>query len=205
MDDAQQIWDFWFGHVPMTADELQRRMLLWFGAAEAAAQHQRDAEIRARFGRWVQRAADGELAAWAMQPRGRLCLIILLDQFPRNIHRGTAFAFAYDERALDLALDGIEMGADIGLDPIENLFFYLPLQHAESLAIQERAVTACGRLLDQAPDSLKPTFETTLRYAEQHREIVARFGRFPHRNHVLGRASTADELDYLRTANSFGQ
>jgi uncharacterized protein (DUF924 family) len=205
MDDAARISDFWFGRLPMAADELDRRMRVWFGAAAQDEQTRRDEDIRTRFGAWVERAANGDLAAWTAQPKGRLGLILLLDQFPRNIHRGTARAFAYDGQALGLALDGMRTGADSSLDPVENIFFYLPLQHSESLANQDRAVAAYRELLKQVPAPLKAAFELTLRYAEEHRAIIARFGRFPHRNRVLGRVSTVGEIEYLETANSFGQ
>lgn len=205
MDDAERIRDFWFGRLPMTAEELDRRMLFWFEAAATDEQRRSDEEIRARFGALLERAARGELAAWSAEPHGRLSLIVLLDQFPRNIHRGAAQAFAYDPKALEPTLEGIATHADNALDPIESVFFYMPLQHAESLPMQDRAVAMCRSLLGKARPELRPAFELTLRYAEEHRAIIERFGRFPHRNRVLGRASTPPETEYLRQADSFGQ
>ncbi len=205
MRDADRIHDFWFGRLPLSAEELERRLWSWFGADSAVERQQRDDDLRSRFEGLIEPAAGGRLAEWAESPRGRLGLIILLDQFPRNIYRGTARAFAFDEHALRLTLDGLDLGADAALDPVERLFFYLPLQHAETLAAQDRAVALCRGLVDESPPATRSAFERTLGYAEEHRAIVERFGRFPHRNRVLGRSSTAAELEYLRTAQSFGQ
>ncbi len=205
MDRTEEILAFWFGSLPTTAAELERRMIVWFGGAEPERQAERDREIRERFGELIERAAAGELAGWAGTPRGRLALILLLDQFPRNVYRGTARAFAYDDAALGLALAGIEAGDDRALDPVERIFFYLPLQHAESREMQRRSVTAYRRLLLEAPLELQAQFAETLGFAEEHRAVVERFGRFPHRNRALGRESTAEERDYLQSADSYGQ
>ena len=207
MDEARQVRDFWFGPLPMSAETLDERMRLWFGGEETPEQRrQRDETIRSRFEGLIERAARGELAAWAHSPRRRLSLILLFDQFPRHIYRGTARAFAYDAQALGLALSGMQSGADAALDPVERIFFYMPLQHAESLEVQEESIAAYLRLLREAPEALRAAFESTLRYAEQHRSIIERFGRFPHRNRVLGRQSTPEEEAWLQTgADSFGQ
>ncbi|HEX6997220.1 MAG TPA: DUF924 family protein [Gammaproteobacteria bacterium] len=202
---ATEILEFWFGRAPPSPAALEQRMAFWFGAAPPDERRRRDEAIRARFGHLIEPAASGALAAWAQVPRGRLALIILLDQFPRNAFRGTARAFAYDTAALRLTLDGLEAKADVRLEPIERIFFYLPLQHAESLAMQDLSVAAYRRLLAEAPPAARSVFEETLRYAEDHRAVVARFGRYPHRNRILGRISTPDELAYLETADSYGQ
>lgn len=202
MDEARAVREYWFGATPLSAAGLERRMQFWFGEAGAP----QDEEIRARFGALVERAGAGELAGWAGGPRRRLSLILLLDQFPRNIFRGTARAFAHDEQALALTLSGMQSAADAALAPAERLFFYMPLQHAESLDAQDEAVAACRRLLAEAPAELRASFTETLRAAEQHRSIIARFGRFPHRNAVLGRSSTPEETHWLREGGaSFGQ
>ncbi len=208
MDEARRIRDFWFGPLPMSAQTLEERMRLWFGGKGASAsQQERDATIRARFEPLIERAARGELDAWAGSPRRRLSLILLLDQFPRNIYRGTARAYAYDEQALALTLSGMQSGADAALDPVERLFFYMPLQHSESADVQEESVAAYRRLLHEAPAELRNAFEEALRFAELHRSIIERFGRYPHRNQALGRASTPEEEAYLQdeTALRFGQ
>jgi uncharacterized protein (DUF924 family) len=206
MDEARSVRDFWFGTAPRSAHALSRRILFWFGDGASAYGQGRDAHIRARFGALLERAAAGELAAWADGPRRRLSLIILLDQFPRSIFRGTARAFAYDAQALGLTLSGMQSAADAALGVVERIFFYMPLQHAESREVQEESVAAYRRLLAEAPDELHETFAGALRSAENHRSIIERFGRFPYRNRALGRVSTPEELDWLRAGGeSFGQ
>lgn len=202
---AQSVLDFWFGHGPLDAASLEQRMRFWFGADEEAIQHVRDEDVRERFGALTARAALGELDHWASSPRRLLALILMLDQFPRQIHRGTAQAFWQDPRALDLSLGGMQHGADAALDLPERLFFYMPLQHAESVDMQEESVAAFRRLRDEAPAPLRAIFERAHAAALKHQEIIVRFGRFPHRNVVLGRGSTPDELAWLPTAASFGQ
>jgi uncharacterized protein (DUF924 family) len=198
MDAAHSVLEYWFGDAGSSAAALEKRMGFWFGTAH-------DAEIRERFGELARRAADGELASWADSPRRRLALILLLDQVPRNLHRGTAAAFAQDEKALALALSGMQVGADAALSPVERMFFYMPLQHAESREVQDESVAAFRRLAREAPEGMRGGFEAGLKYAELHRQIIERFGRFPHRNRVLGRASTREEIEYLESAETFGQ
>ena len=194
MDEARAVREYWFGAQPLDAQGIARRMDLWFGAGGA----RRDDEIRTRFGGLLEHAAAGRLAAWADGPRRRLSLIILLDQFPRHMFRGTARAFDYDAQALALALTGMQSGADAALDFAERLFFYMPLQHAESLEAQDESIAAFRRLLAEVPPELDATFADTLRFAQAHRSIIERFGRFPHRNDLLGRASSPQEAEWLR-------
>jgi len=197
-DQARAVREFWFGRLPLTAGALEQRMQLWFGGeGPPKTQAARDELIRARFGALVEQAERGELDAWAGGPRRRLSLIILTDQFPRNIYRGTARAFATDARALQLSVTGMHSGADVALDAVERIFFYMPLQHAESLEMQEESVAAYRRLKHEAPPELRAAFEGTLEYALEHRGVIERFGRFPARNRALGRASTAEELAFL--------
>ena len=206
MDEARSVRDFWFGTTPLSADTLNRRILFWFGDEASARRQRRDEHIRARFGALLERAARGELASWADGPRRRLSLIILLDQFPRSIFRGTARAFAYDAQALGLTLSGMQSAADAALTVVERMFFYLPLEHAESREVQEESVAAYRRLLAEAPDELREVFASALRSAENHRSIIERFGRFPHRNALLGRANTPEEAEWLKESGSrFGQ
>jgi len=206
MDEARSVRDFWFGTVPLTADVLNRRIRFWYGDGAGALRQKRDEHIRVRFGELLERAAQGELSAWADGPRRRLSLIILLDQFPRSIYRGTARAFAYDAQALGLTLSGMQSAADAALTVVERIFFYMPMQHAERPEVQEESVAAYRRLLSEAPEELHEHFAGALRSAENHYSIVERFGRFPHRNRALGRASTATELEWLRAGGaSFGQ
>ena len=202
MDEARAVREYWFGAQPLTAEALERRMEFWFGPD--AGRH--DEEIRTRFGGLLGRAAAGELDAWADGPRRRLSLIVLLDQFPRNMFRGTARAFEYDAQALTLALTGMQSGADGALDFAERLFFYMPLEHAENRDAQDESVAAFRRLLAEVPPELHAVFADTLSFAEKHRAIIERFGRFPHRNALLGRASTPEEEQWLREGGaSFGQ
>jgi len=197
MDEARKVREFWFGKLPLEPEDLDQRMKVWFGDVSPEERLEWDDSIRTQFEPLVKQALEGELAAWADGPRRRMSLILLLDQFPRNLYRGTSRAFAGDEMALALALSGMNSGADAALDPVERLFFYMPLQHSEARDVQDEAVAAYRRLLMEAPDSLKGTFQSSLQYAERHREVIARFGRFPHRNRTLGRLSTPDELAYI--------
>jgi uncharacterized protein (DUF924 family) len=200
MDAAREVRDFWFGKLPMTAEALEQRVRLWFpeGASEEGLQ-QRDAIVRRRFGGLVERAARGELASWADSPRRCLSLIILLDQFPRSIYRGTAQAFAYDEQALGLTLAAMQSAADGALDVVERIFFYMPLQHCEAQDMQDESVAGYRRLLMEAPEELRDVFAAALKSAEDHRSIIERFGRFPHRNRVLERTNTPQEEEWLRS------
>jgi uncharacterized protein (DUF924 family) len=206
VDEALEVRQFWFGKVPLRPEGVQRRMALWFGGV-AAEQQRADELVRSRFGTLIERAAAGELAAWADSPRRRLSLILLLDQFPRHAYRGTQRAFAADRDALALTLSGMQSAADAALTPVERIFFYMPLQHAELREVQEESVAAYRRLLNEAPEELRSLlFAQALESAELHRSIVARFGRFPHRNRVLGRRDTPEEEELLRQGGrAFGQ
>jgi uncharacterized protein (DUF924 family) len=199
MDEARKVREFWFGKLPLSEEALEERMQVWFGSGIPPEQLQEwDDSIHAQFEPLVRQAIDGELAAWGDGPRRRMSLILLLDQFPRNIYRGTARVFAGDEQALALALSGMNSGADAALDPVERIFFYMPLQHAEEREVQDESVAAYRRLVMEAPDELKGTFKSSLDYAERHQKVIARFGRFPHRNKILGRVSTPEELTWLK-------
>ena len=204
---AFEILEFWFGPRPHRPAAVSQRMRLWFGdSAAPELQPQTDEQIRGRFGALISDAAAGRLDRWESSPRRRLALILLLDQFPRNIHRGTAAAFEHDAQALQLSLGGMTMGADAALDPVERIFFYMPLQHAESLEIQGESLAAFGRLANEAPEPLRVIFASVSGYARLHHDIIKRFGRFPHRNQVLERESSAEELAWLTSEGPrFGQ
>lgn len=156
-----------------------------------------DAEIVRRFEAAHHAAARGELAEWEQSAQGALALLILLDQFPRNIWRGSAHAFATDPLALTVADRAIAAGHDMATEPALRLFFYLPFEHSEALADQDRCLALC-RALDEESGS------AWSRWAELHRDIIVRFGRFPHRNACLGRASTAEELAFLAAGGFAG-
>jgi uncharacterized protein (DUF924 family) len=206
MERANDVLEFWFGTGPLDAARLAERSAFWFGGDDAAATAARDALIREKLEPLLERAARGELGAWASSPKRRLALILLFDQVPRNCYRGTAAAFAFDREALALSVEGLQLAADAALDPIERIFFYLPLEHAESMEAQETCVAAMERLVAEAPAELRGFCAYSLEYAVAHRDIIAKFGRFPHRNRALGRATTEAERDWLESgADSFGQ
>ncbi|HXS21178.1 MAG TPA: DUF924 family protein [Steroidobacteraceae bacterium] len=205
MDEALEVRRFWFGKLPLKPEGVSERLALWFGS-DAEEQQQTDELVRLRFGALIERAAAGQLLSWADSPRRRLSLILLLDQFPRHVYRGTERAFATDRDALALTLSGMQSAADAALTPVERIFFYMPLQHAELRDAQEEAVAAYRRLLNEAPPDLEPMFASALESAQLHHSIVVRFGRFPHRNQVLRRPNTAEEAAYLTDGDhSFGQ
>jgi uncharacterized protein (DUF924 family) len=197
MTDCDMILGYWFGAHPDTAALAKDRADLWWSKNAET-----DREMRERFESTVQLAGDGSLHPWLAKPRGRLALIILTDQFPRNIYRDSPRAFALDVQALELSLAGIEQGHDRSLRPIERLFYYLPLEHSERLAHQERSVCLIGDLVSIVDTDQREIFEQYLNFAVLHREMVARFGRFPHRNWILGRPSTSEELYFLSQPGS---
>jgi uncharacterized protein (DUF924 family) len=175
-------------------------MKLWFqGGAEV------DREIRERFGADLERARKGELNEWAKTPRGRLALIILLDQFSRNVYRGSGEAFASDAVSLRLTLEGLEAGDDAALSCFEQLFFVLPLEHAEDLAMQDRVLAYLQTWANAQPEALKGMTQGAREFAQLHRQIIARFGRFPTRNAALGRSSTPEEKAHVREAQAAGR
>jgi uncharacterized protein (DUF924 family) len=183
---------FWLGDAVADADVFADKGELWFRSDPAV-----DADIRARFSRLRECAIGGLLDAWLDTPHGALGLILLVDQFSRNLFRGDAEAFAHDALARRWCERALARGDDRGLRPVERLFVYLPLQHAESIADQQHAVALFTQLRDSATDATRPRFEENLQFALRHRDVILRFGRFPHRNVALGRPSTVAEMAYL--------
>lgn len=173
--EPMQVLDFWFREL---------RPAQWFKGGAGL-----DTEVRERFGRLLQRARSGECDQWKTSARGRLALIIVLDQFSRHVHRGTRDAFASDHAAQALCMEAIALGQDEELNIAERHFLYLPLMHAEDLALQSRSLEAFGRL--------QQFVEGVMAFAEAHREQVARFGRFPYRNAAIGRPSTTEEEAFI--------
>jgi uncharacterized protein (DUF924 family) len=161
-----------------------------------------DQECRTRFGSLVDAGARGELAEWRATPHGRIALVILFDQLSRNIYRSTPRAFAQDGLARDVALESIAKGDEHTFSPIERSFLYMPFVHAEDVGLQHQSVASWTRLVAQAPSDLKKYLERGLSSAKQHEEIIERFGRFPHRNAILGRTSTKEEASFLKTPGS---
>ena len=174
--------------------------VLWFGGGPAL-----DARITATFGEQVSHAIEGKFEDWAEQPLSRLALIVLLDQFTRNVFRGSPRAFEGDDRAQGLALDALAQTWDQDLPMVCRVFLYMPLMHAETLALQDQCVACFAHLVEDAPEWLKPRLQGNLDFARQHQGIIARFGRFPHRNAVLGRFTTPEEGEFLLTGPRFGQ
>jgi uncharacterized protein (DUF924 family) len=194
-DDIEAIHDFWFGELDADGLPASDRNSRWFGANAET-----DDLCRRRFGACLEQALRGELDHWAETDRGLVALVVALDQFSRNIHRGSAMAFAGDERALARAQEAIDSGRDQRLPAIHRVFLYLPLEHCEDLETQERCVV----LFEELEDSMQhPPFANFTRYAVAHREVIARFGRFPHRNALLGRSSSPEELAYMAEHGGF--
>ena len=185
---AQQVLNFWFGPLDRESDGQIRAQ--WFKKDDAF-----DAEIRGHFGDLIERALAGELQDWQARPLGRLAAILVLDQFTRNAFRGEARSFAGDGPALKIALDLLDSG--VQLAPLERWFALMPLEHAEDLAIQQRCVSEFEKL---AADDAR--LNDALNYARRHRDVIARFGRFPHRNAILGRESTPEEIEFLKQPGS---
>ena len=182
---AREILDFWFGPAPHAA------RAEWFRKDPAF-----DATIRARFGAAIEAALAGAYGDWRAEPRGALARVLLLDQFTRNVFRDTPRAFAGDARALATAIGVVDAGLDRALDRYERWFLYLPFEHAEDAAMQERSLALFGALARDTGD------RAPLEWAEKHAAIVRRFGRYPHRNAILGRASTPEEIAFLQEPGS---
>jgi len=197
----ENILSFWFKEQALTAPQIDRRMEIWFSEDPVF-----DHEIVKEFADEVERSCNGELDHWASNPLGRLALIILIDQFRRNIHRNTEEAFSKDQLALKLCVQGAMEKADKSLTPIQKVFFYMPLQHAESQKVQAKSVQIFDALAKTVSPTYRETFLTVLQFAELHKDIVDQFGRFPHRNVLLKRENTPEEDEYLAgDSPDFGQ
>lgn len=179
------VLDFWF------ASASQEH---WFDRSDAF-----DATIRERFGETLEAARRGDLDHWAQAPAGWLALLIVRDQFSRNLYRDDARAWSDDPGTQVIALDGIARGFDLQLPPLQRVFAYMPLEHAESPVLQRHCVGLFERLVASQSAKLRSRYEDFLDYARRHHDVIQRFGRFPHRNAVLGRADTPAEQVYLAT------
>jgi uncharacterized protein (DUF924 family) len=192
MQPWQPLLDWWFGPGTTAAEVAASRGGLWFGKQDS-----QDAQARAQFGECVEQALAGQLTDWQTEPEGWLATLLLLDQLPRMIFRDTSRAFAGDQLAQPLALHGLAQGWDQQLRPIQQVFAYLVLEHAEDLALQNQAVQRFSALHQQAAQVERELFAGYLDYAERHQRVIARFGRFPHRNQILARTSSAAEVSFL--------
>lgn len=199
-DHQRAVLDFWL------ADGLERgwpsedMSQRWFGGDAAL-----DREIDQRFGALVRRAASGGLTEWEVAPLARLALVLLLDQFTRNVFRGKAEAFSGDARSQRLVLDTLDRDMDAKLPWVGRVFLLMPLMHGEDMESQQRCVRGFEELTQRAPPEITKHIEGNLRFAKSHLEIIERFGRFPYRNEALGRESSAAELEFLKNGPRFGQ
>lgn len=194
-ENIASIHALWFGELDARGLCIADKNSLWFKASDET-----DAMLRRQFGPLLDCALAGQLDDWLDSDASLIALIILLDQFSRNIHRGTPEAFAADARALALAQDAIKSSRHELLPLIHRVFLYLPLEHSEDIALQEQCVRLFQALAKEAGE---PQFDGFTRYAVSHRDVIAQFGRFPHRNTILGRESTRAELTYLEKHGGF--
>jgi uncharacterized protein (DUF924 family) len=195
-----EVLKFWLEPKPDTPEAMEQRGKLWFmGGPEV------DREIKERFGALVERARAHELDGWTETLRGTLALVILLDQFPRNIHRGSASAFASDAQAVAIVEAGFASGRFAEADSLELMFLGLPFSHAENLDLQRKACELSVRGVMASKPEWKKMLTGGLDFARKHVDVIARFGRFPHRNAVLGRVSTPAEIEYLECLRAIGQ
>ncbi|MNM50028.1 hypothetical protein D3C81_610490 [compost metagenome] len=193
----QPLLDWWFGTAETSRAIAADKGKLWFGKRDS-----QDLEARERFGDQVEQALAGGLTEWAQRPEGRLALVLLLDQLPRMIFRDSPKSFSGDLRAQALVAQGIAADFDRQLRPIQRVFIYLVLEHCEHLAVQNECISRYIELVAQQPEADRTLFADYLDYAEKHQKVIAQFGRFPHRNAVLGRESTAEELVFLSKPGS---
>jgi len=191
--------DYWFGELTGEfADDTHRQR--WFNGGVAF-----DNALRDEFGHLIEAAHADELAHWLETPRGRLAYVLACDQLPRNIFRSDRQAFGTDHLALAVARDSIEAGADLDLRLDERSFLYMPFEHSENLIDQHTSVGLFMALRDDTPGGKRQLTGGSLRYAQQHRDIIIRFGRFPHRNEILDRVSTPQEATFVADGHGFGQ
>ena len=196
----QEVLDYWFEDglsQDWPASSVTRK---WFRASAGD-----DAEIDHRFGAYVEAGLQQELVDWERQPLSRLALILVLDQFPRHIYRGQRRAFAGDHRAATLAVEGVSRQMHSKLPLCAQVFFLMPLMHAEDEDLQQQCLSALEVIKAEAPDALAGHVDSSLKSAREHLQIIQQFGRFPHRNRALGRDSTAEELRFLENSSGFGQ
>lgn len=193
-DLATEVLSFWFASALENPEAARVRAKAWFSYDAAF-----DQEIVRRFGDLPDRIMRGELDDWREAPKPALARIICLDQFPRNMYRDDPRAFHYDATALQGAIDVVSRGFDGALHPLQAVFAYLPFEHAENMAMQAQSVELFEKLQSRSPVGSESQFAGFADYARRHRDVVARFGRFPHRNTVLRRTSTPEETQYLES------
>lgn len=187
----------WFGPIESEAEFPQNKMKVWFNGGDFY-----DQKIKSLFKNEVEQALQGGFTTWEDQPESSLALVLLLDQFTRNIYRGEPAAFSGDDRALSITLSGIDQGLDEDLFPVYRYFYYMPLMHSEDLDVQKMAVMMGEALIEVAPEAIQKPIAAFKDYAQQHLDIIEKFGRFPHRNDILGRKSSPEEVEFLKKPGS---
>jgi len=201
MANPDEVLKFWFADAPDSPQASVARSRFWFEPDAAT-----DSLIWELYGDAVADAANGHYDDWLETARGRLALIIMLDQFPRNIYRGTAEVYRYDPLAITLAQAGVALGQLAGFAVPEQAFFLMPYQHSEELEVQRNGVALMQAMVSEAPEAWQPAARNFADYAVRHHDIVEKYGRFPHRNKALGRASTEAENRFLEEGGeTFGQ
>jgi uncharacterized protein (DUF924 family) len=201
MNDGESIADilgYWFGPLDGHGVSSPQQHKLWFTSRAAT-----DAHIRSHYGELLQAALAGRLDHWAGSRDGLIALVVVLDQFSRNIHRGTSRAFAGDKQALALAQQAVANGVDRQMPTIHRVFLYIPYEHSENPGVQDQGVALFDGLLETCPEQVSGEVSGYRQYSVAHRDVIARFGRFPHRNIILGRTSTAAELQHLEKHGGF--
>lgn len=195
----RRILDFWFGDLNEKGLPSDAHRRIWW-----IKDPENDEMIKVNFGNDLNMAIKGELENWSSNHRGSLALILLLDQFSRNIYRDTAKAFSQDQIAVKLCLEGIDKSFDNKLHPVQRIFYYMPLMHSEDICNQEKSIKSFSNLAKQstATEAIANMVFSSFEYALKHYEIVKRFGRYPHRNKILGRESTQEEIEFLSGSGS---
>ncbi len=197
MESYHGILTFWFGGGITSLEVMNEKSALWWKKDPVL-----DEEIKTRFEPCLIALSKGELDAWQTEPKGRLAMIILTDKFSRNIYRDTPRAFAFDTRAINLVHDGIKNSVDKKLRLIEQVFFNMPLMHSESMDDQKLSISQFENIVECAQGEEKERLQGNLNYAVAHRDIIQRFGRYPHKNEILGRESTPEEIEFLKQPGS---
>ena len=195
--DHRLILDFWLGESLDDFQIIEQKSSLWWRKDDEL-----DREIESTFSAALESLIARQLTAWKQDAESLLAMIILADQFSRNIYRNNEKAFAQDDLALALTLEGLESRIDLKLGTVQRIFFYLPLEHSESMAMQDRSVEMFEQLYDSSAENIRQKMKGNLDYAISHREVIEKFGRFPHRNAILGRESSSEEIEYLKQPGS---
>jgi uncharacterized protein (DUF924 family) len=199
-EGPESVLEFWFGDGLRLGWPSDNRSKLWWGGGPEL-----DETVNTRFGGRVHEALAEALQCWANEPLSRLALVILLDQFTRNVFRGKARAFSGDAMAQSLVMQALDMTMDQRLPWVGRMFLYMPLMHAENLTLQDECVKRFTALQAEVPQALKQTLDGNLKFALEHRDIIAEFGRFPYRNQALGRLNSPEEDGFLKHGPRFGQ